>query len=61
LLRFINEFWYVKTTAFTNNVEEVIKSESSNANINLNMKLRNFNSIEEIVKYTDRFKESISK
>lgn len=61
LIRFINEFWYVKSDKFSSSVEEVIKNDSTCSNININMKLRKFNAIEDILTYVQKYKEISNK
>jgi hypothetical protein len=60
-LRFINEFWYVKIDKFSACVEDVIKNDSTNANINVNLKLKKFNAIEEILTYVEKYKNIVNK
>jgi len=61
LIRFINEFWFLRTDKFTASVEEVIKNDTINANVNVNLKLRKFNAIDDILTYVEKFKDISNK
>ena len=61
LIRFINEFWYVKTDKYSDSVEDIIKKDSSNSNINFNMKLKKFDSIEDILTNLEKYKDKANK
>lgn len=46
LIRFVNEFWFIAKTP--QNIEEIIKSDSANNNVDIPTKLKKYNGFEEI-------------
>lgn len=46
LIRFVNEFWFIGKNP--QNIEEIIKSDTANNNVDIPTKLKKYNGLEEI-------------
>jgi hypothetical protein len=51
----------LRTDKFTASVEEVIKNDTINANINVNLKIKKFDAIDDILTYVEKFKDISNK